>query len=303
MGSIDSLLTSVIADNVTKVRHDSNQELVGQGVGNMTAALIGGIPGAGTTMSTLVNTNSGARTRWSGVVHGTSLILVLSLAGPWAEQIPVPVLAGILLTVGIGIIDYKGLKHIKFLPRQEIFVMGLVLFMTVFADLIQAVAVGMVFSSFLFMKKMGDLAEHQTIVESVSTFTGTRTQKEEEVNFPPELADFIFIKKLSGPLFFGFATAFQDIAKKLHDVPILILKMNEVPYCDQTGLYAMEEVMLDLKNKGVAVFIVGLQEQPHDMLTKIEIIPSLVPEEFLFPNLTECADFLTQKKHLQHLDD
>lgn len=304
LGSIDSLLTSVIADNVTKSRHDSNQELVGQGIGNIVSAAIGGLPGAGTTMSTLVNTNSGATTRVSGVVHGVSLTLVLTLGASLAGNIPIPVLAGILITVGIGIIDYKGLRHMKILPRTETMVMGLVLFMTVFADLIQAVAIGMILSSFLFMKKMSDLMEHQTEVAPLDSFTDTdsSTGGDDTVCLTKDISQFIFVKKLSGPLFFGFATAFQDIAKKLQNIPILILNVKEVPYIDQTGLYALEEVMLDLKNHGVTVFISGLQDQPHDMLTKINIIPSLVPEDFLFENLAACTAFLGKNPTLSFLD-
>ncbi len=305
LGSIDSLLTSVIADNVTKTRHNSNRELFGQGIGNMISGAIGGLPGAGTTMSTLVNTNSGARTRLSGVVHGVSLIMVLTLAGPLVGNIPIPVLAGILFTVGVGIIDYKGLKHIKILPRTETMVMGLVLFMTVFADLIQAVAVGMIFSTFLFMKKMSDLMETQTEIAPLDSFRNLQEMEQEDdsVSLAKDLSQFIFVKKLSGPLFFGFATAFQDIAKQLQTIPIIILQMKEVPYVDQTGLYALEEVVLDLKNHGVAVFIAGLQDQPRDMLTKVDIIPSLVPENYLFDDLADCYRFLGKHKSLDFLNE
>ena len=303
LGSIDSLLTSVIADNVTKTKHDSNQELIGQGVGNILSAAIGGIPGAGTTMSTLVNTNSGATSRMSGVVHGISLILVLLLAGTLAGQIPISVLSGILITVGIGIIDYKGLKHLNKMPREETAVMLLVLFMTVFADLIQAVAIGMFFSSFLFMKKMGDLVEGETEIMPINEFNySPEAAGDETVCFTPEFAKTIFVKKLQGPLFFGFASAFQDSAKKLQNIRIVILKMSGVPYIDQTGLYAMEEVIMDLKKRGVAVCIAGLQDQPHDMLMKIDLIPSLIPEEFLFSNFSECASFLGANKHIKVLE-
>ncbi|MGP0566673.1 MULTISPECIES: SulP family inorganic anion transporter [unclassified Nitrospina] len=304
LGSIDSLLTSVIADNVTKTKHDSNQELIGQGLGNMAAASIGGIPGAGTTMSTLVNTNSGARTRLSGVVHGLSLILVLMVAGPWVSRIPVPVLAGILVTVGIGIIDYKGLKHIRRLPREETAVMIAVLSMTVFADLIQAVALGMILSSILFMKKMGDLAETQTEVMSLGSYSNSQdSSPDESVCLTSELSDAVFIKRLRGPLFFGFAMTFQDIAKQFQGIRIVILKMKEVPFIDQTGLFAMEEVVLDLKSRGITVFICGLQDQPRDMLMKIDMIPSLVPERFLFSDLAGCVDYLSRRKSLNFSED
>lgn len=303
LGSIDSLLTSVIADNVTKTRHDSNQELVGQGAGNMFAALFGGIPGAGNTMSTLVNTNSGATTRFSGVVHSMSLILVLLFATQWAGQIPTPVLAGILVTVGIGIIDYKGLKHLRRLPREETIVMLLVLFMTVFVDLIQAVAIGLVFSSILFMKKMGDLAETQAEMVLLKDYSPNQPGSDEAVCFTRDISDKIYIKKLSGPLFFGFATAFQNMTKKLPDIEMVVLKMKDVPYIDQTGLFAMEEVILDLKKRGVMVFMVGLQDQPHDMLTKIDLIPYLVPEELLFEDLSGCAEFIGSKKYVEFMEE
>ncbi|CAI2717560.1 Sulfate transporter [Nitrospina watsonii] len=311
LGSIDSLLTSVIADNVTKTKHDSNQELIGQGLGNMMAASIGGIPGAGTTMSTLVNTNSGARTRLSGVVHAVSLILVLVIAGPWVSKIPTPVLAGILVTVGIGIIDYKGLKHILRLPREETVVMIAVLLMTIFADLIQAVALGMILSSILFMKKMGDLAETQTEVMSLGSYSSSNSSpgvqealgEDETLCLTKEMEEAVFVKQLRGPLFFGFAMTFQDIAKQFQNTRVVILKMAEVPFIDQTGLFAMEEVTLDLKNRGIAVFICGLQDQPRDMLTKIDLIPSLIPENFLFPDLATCVDFLSRRQSLDFSEE
>jgi len=127
LGTIDSLLTSVVADNMTKTQHNSNKELIGQGLGNMAAAAIGGIPGAGATMRTVVNINSGGKTRLSGVIHGLALLIVLLGAGEYASLIPLPVLAGILITVGLGIIDYKGLKHIDSVSKADAVVMIVVL--------------------------------------------------------------------------------------------------------------------------------------------------------------------------------
>jgi len=155
LGAIDSLLTSVVADNMTKTKHESNKELVGQGIGNMAAGLIGGIPGAGATMRTVVNINSGGTTQLSGIIHGLVLLVILLGAGPYAAMIPLPVLAGILVSVGIGIIDYRGIKHTFHVPRADAFVMYVVLIMTVVIDLLQAVAVGMTLASLLFMKKNG----------------------------------------------------------------------------------------------------------------------------------------------------
>ncbi len=139
LGSIDSLLTSVIADNITKTKHNSNRELIGQGIGNMVAAVFGGIPGAGATKGTVVNINAGGRTRLSGTIHGLFLLTVLLGAGQLAAFIPLSVLAGILIPIGFGIIDYKGLRHLLYVPRADAIVLLTVFGITTFGSLIQAV--------------------------------------------------------------------------------------------------------------------------------------------------------------------
>ena len=156
LGMIDSLLTSVVADNMTNTKHNSNQELIGQGIGNAIAAFFGGIPGAGATIRTVVNIDAGGKTKISGMVAGLLLLVVLLLLGPLAAQIPLAVLAGILVTVGIGVLDWEGLKTMGKQPITDVIVMLLVLLLTVFWNLIYAVAIGVIVSyafKFLFKKK------------------------------------------------------------------------------------------------------------------------------------------------------
>ncbi len=155
--AIDSLLTSLVCDNMTRTQHDSNRELVGQGIGNMVAGLFGGLPGAGATMRSVANIRSGGRTPLSGALMGLVLLATLLWLGPLAEQIPLAVLAGILLKVGIEIIDWRFLRHMVQAPRADVIIMALVLFMTVAVDLITAVGVGVVLASVLFVKEMADL--------------------------------------------------------------------------------------------------------------------------------------------------
>ena len=169
LGAIDSLLTSVVADNVTKTSHESNKELVGQGIGNMVAGMIGGIPGAGATMRTLVNINSGGTTKMSGVIHGVFLLLVLLGLSSMAALIPIPVLSGILLTVGISIVDKKGLSHIGKITKTDAIVLIIVLILTVFVDLLQAVAAGMIISSIIFIKQMGDITQKASTTTSIES--------------------------------------------------------------------------------------------------------------------------------------
>jgi SulP family sulfate permease len=285
LGSIDSLLTSVIADNITKTKHNSNRELIGQGIGNAVAGLIGGIPGAGATKGTVVNINSGGKTRLSGVIHGLFLLVVLLGAGKYAAYIPIPVLAGILIPVGLNIIDAKGLKHLLVVPRSDAFVLVLVLLITTFGNLIYAVAIGVILASVLFMKRSGDIAEKGTSGSTLADFKGEQPWDDERKLFD-EFKNSIYVKHLYGPLFFGFTSHFLKLFKNLDGgIKVLIIRMDRVPYIDQTGLYAMEETLFDLRKKGLQVIIIGLQSQPRHMFQSIDIIPDLIPEEHIFETM------------------
>ncbi|MCK5897479.1 MAG: SulP family inorganic anion transporter [Methylococcales bacterium] len=291
LGAIDSLLTSIVADNMTKTQHKSNKELVGQGLGNIAVAAIGGIPGAGATMRTVVNINSGGTTRLSGVIHSIALLIVLLGAGAYAKLIPLPVLAGILITVGIGIIDYKGIKHIPHVPRADSVIMLVVLGLTVFVDLLQAVAVGMVLASILFMKKMSDIASSK----SSSGYIGDFVKEEawaDETDLSDAIQKQVYIKHFDGPIFFGFTTKFQEMHRALPEVKVIIMRMARVPYIDQSGIYAIEDAVLDLKAKGIIVLISEIQEQPKDMLKNISLIPNLIPEKHLFSDFWTCINAL-----------
>ncbi|MCK5871529.1 MAG: SulP family inorganic anion transporter [Methylococcales bacterium] len=291
LGAIDSLLTSIVADNMTKTQHKSNKELVGQGLGNIAVAAIGGIPGAGATMRTVVNINSGGTTRLSGVIHSLALLIVLLGAGAYAKLIPLPVLAGILITVGIGIIDYRGIKHIPHVPRADSVIMVVVLGLTVFVDLLQAVAVGMVLASILFMKKMSDIASSK----SSSGYIGDFVKEEawaDETDLSDAIQKQVYIKHFDGPIFFGFTTKFQEMHRALPDVKVIVMRMARVPYIDQSGIYAIEDAVLDLKAKGVILLISEIQEQPKDMLKNISLIPNLIPEKHLFSDFWTCINAL-----------
>lgn len=287
LGSIDSLLTSVVADNMTKTKHNPNRELIGQGIGNGVAALFGGIPGAGATIRTVVNINAGGKTRLSGMVAAILLLVVLLALGPVASQIPAAVLAGILITVGIGVMDYKGLKAIPNIPKSEVFIMILVMLLSVFWDLVSAVGIGLVLASLIFMKKMGDVTADGSKVENIKE-TNEKLW-DDEIIFPKNLKEEIFIKHLSGPVFFGSTSEIQQLSKQIPKTASqVILRMDKVPYIDQSGLYALEDIILDLGRKGINTYIVGIQKQPLYLLKRIDIIPDLIPESAVFNTFNEC---------------
>jgi SulP family sulfate permease len=294
LGAIDSLLTSVIADNVTKTKHDSNRELIGQGTGNAVTGIFGGIPGAGATMRTLVNIRSGGRNHTSGMIHALVLLAILLGLGRYAALIPKSVLAGILITVGIGILDYKGFRHINKVPRADAAVMIIVLLVTVFLDLLIAVGVGLVLSSILFMKKMSDITEEQTHIEDIQTSLMNGGQ--EGTKLPAELRNKVVVKSIDGPLFFGFASGFQRKIDELKELKYVVLRMEKVPFIDQTGLYALEEAILSLEQKNIDVLFTGLQKQPKAMMEGIRLIPDLISKKNLFSDFKQCADWLLQYK-------
>lgn len=279
LGSIDSLLTSVIADNITKTKHNSNRELVGQGIGNMAAALIGGIPGAGATKGTVVNINAGGKTRLSGALHGLFLLVILLGAGQFAALIPLSVLAGLLIPIGLGIIDYRGIRHLRHVPRADTLVLIVVLFMTVFGGLIEAVGIGIVLASVLYMKQSSDLAEARTLVNPLA---------DDETQLTDMVYGKVYIKHPYGPLFFGFTSHFQDVIRSLDSkIDALIIRMDQVPFIDQSGLYAMEDALLDLEQNGITVLLTELHGQPLDMMRRIDIVPALIPETHLFTTFEE----------------
>ena len=297
LGLIDSLLTSIVADNLTKTRHQPNQELIGQGIGNSIAALFGGIPGAGATIRTVVNIKSGGHSKLSGMISGILLLVVLLLLGPLAEKIPAAVLAGILVTVGIGVMDYKGLKHIRQAPVTEVLVMVLVLGLTVFVGLIEAVAVGLILSCILFMKHISDVVDVRTDEAAPLKEFKTEMPWIDEGDVANRYGDQIYIKHLDGPLFFGFASRFQEIVSNLPEMEVFVIRMDRVPYIDQSGVYSMDEAIQDLRKRGVKVVFTDVHGQPLDLLERLKIIPGLVSREDCFTDFNDCCIWL--KGHLK----
>ncbi len=298
LGAIDSLLTSVVADNMTKTKHKPNKELIGQGIGNSIAALFGGIPGAGATIRTVVNINAGGKTKLSGMIAGIMLLVVMIVFADVASKIPAAVLAGILITVGIGVMDYKGLKAIPSLPRDmklgplklssEVLIMLIVLGLSTFWDLIYAVGIGLVIASLMFMKKIGDLTAERSNVKPLKEEAWS-----DEVNFPENLKEKVFIKHIKGPLFFGSTSEFQQLSLQIPTTAkIVIMRFGRMQYMDQSGLYAMEDMLLELKKNDVEILFLNLLKQPRYMMERIDIIPDFIPKSQIFTEIEDCFSWI-----------
>jgi SulP family sulfate permease len=202
------------------------------------------------------------------------------------------VLAGILITVGIGIIDKKGINDLFYMPRADAVVLLIVLLLTVFLDLLQAVGVGMVIASVLFMKRASDLVDSGTALEQMTKFD-KEVKWEDEGDITEEMLKEIYIQRLNGPVFFGSVTKFQELMTAIpQNAKVVIIRMRRVPYMDMSGLYAMESAIINLQEKGIIVLLTIIQHQPMYMLKKINLVPGLVPENHCFKTFEDCAAWL-----------
>lgn len=282
LGVIDTLLTSVVADNLTKTKHDSRRTVIGQGIGNIVVGLFGGIPGAGATMGTVTNIKAGAQTKLSGIMKGVFLLLIIVSVTEYVQYIPMAVLAGLLITIGINIIDYKGIKMLLKVPKQDAAVWAIVLLVTLFDNLLNAVAVGFVLSSILFI---GRMSKFMAISQKVNAFSDMDADL-----LPDSLVGKVHIQNVEGPLFFGFSDRFRNHCETISSVYTVILRMEQVPFFDQSGLITLEAVIEDWKSKGMKVYISGANYYVLESMEKVKIIPNLVDEDNCYDSIQKCIN-------------
>ena len=258
LGAIDSLLTSLVADNMTRTRHRSNRELIGQGVGNVAAGFFGGIPGAGATMRTVVNIRTGGVTKISGMLHSLLLLAVVLILAPLASKIPHAVLAGILVKVGYDIIDLSYLKRAHRGPRFDLVLMVMVLSLTVFVDLITAVVAGVVVAAVAFVKQVADTQLAAAAGEKDDSKDGL---SDAETALLEECGDRLTYFDFGGPLSFGAAADLghhvrERISPKHHTS--LVLDFGRVPFMDVSAVRAVETIAQDAAHAGKHLYVCGL---------------------------------------------
>ena len=272
LGSIDSLLTSLIADGVTRTHHESDRELIGQGIGNTLAGMMGAIPGAGATMRTVVNVRAGGRTPLSGALHALVLLAIVLGLGPVAAHIPHAVLAGILIKVGIDIIDWGYLKRLPRAPRAGVVIMLMVLGLTVFVDLIMAVSVGIVAASLLFVKRMTDMQ-----LENVRSGSDGLPFEPAEQEILDRYTSEIMIYHISGPMNFGAAKGLTRLVAVSADYKMLILDLSDVTFIDTSASLAIEDIMVGARELGLEAILVGLRPGVRKTLERLgvtKVIPA-----------------------------
>ena len=260
LGAIDSLLTSLVADNMTRTRHRSNRELIGQGVGNVVAGFFGGIPGAGATMRTVVNIRTGGVTKISGMLHSLLLLAVVLILAPLASKIPHAVLAGILVKVGYDIIDLSYLKRAHRGPRFDLVLMVMVLSLTVFVDLITAVVAGVVVAAVAFVKQVADA---QLAAAAGESDDSEESLSDAEIALLKECGDRLTYFDLGGPLSFGAAADLghhvrERISQKHHTS--LVLDFGRVPFMDVSAVRAVETIAQDAAHAGKHLYVCGIND-------------------------------------------
>ena len=288
LGTVDTLLTSVVADNITKTKHNGNRELIGQGLGNLITAFFGGIPGAGSTTGTVANINSNGTTNLSGIFKGLFLLVVLLGLGQYLSVVPKPVLSALLISVGIGIIDFKGMKRLIKLRNSDTLVLLLVLSLTVFVDLLVAVGVGMVLSSFFFMQRMGIIVEEQSK-------KGSLAEIGKKLKVPESIKERVYNYELDVPLFYGFSDQFKAQAEAIKDKDAVIINMSSVPYIDASGIYVLEEVISSFKESGIEVVLVGVKDHIFKQFENLQVIPGTLPEENAYNSVRAGVKYLKNK--------
>ncbi|HIK37621.1 MAG: SulP family inorganic anion transporter [Geminocystis sp.] len=275
LGCIDALLTSVVADSLTRTEHDSNKELVGQGLGNFFSGLFGGIAGAGATMGTVVNIQTGAKTALSGIARSVVLFIIVVWAAPLTSQIPLAVLAGIALKVGISIMDWDFLKRVHKISWKATAIVYIVIALTVFIDLMVAVGVGVFIANILTIEKLSALASKS--VKIVSTADDEIVLSSEEQQILDLGGGKILLFHLSGPMIFGLAKAISREHNAIENYDVLVVDLTQVPIMGVTSSLALENAIQEAVEKGREVFIVGATGQVRGRLEKLGI-SRLIPE-------------------------
>tara|TARA_Y100001933_G_scaffold262820_1_gene321865 strand:+ start:3893 stop:5551 length:1659 start_codon:yes stop_codon:yes gene_type:complete len=274
LGAIDSLLTSLVADNISQTKHNSDRELIGQGIGNAVAGLFSGLPGAGATMRTVINVKSGGQTPISGMVHSLVLLIVLVGAGPLAEKIPTALLAGILIKVGLDIIDWGFLRRAHKLSLKTAAVMYGVLLMTVFWDLIWAVLVGVFIANMLTIDSITETQLEGMEADNPIDNDGNKAKNllpKEEKDLLDKCSGEVMLFRLKGPLSFGAAKGISDRMMLIRNYKVLILDITDVPRLGVTATLAIEDMMQEAKNNSRKAFVAGANQKVKERLSKFGV--------------------------------
>lgn len=266
LGAIESLLSATVADGVTGKRHNSNTELIAQGVANLVVPIFGGVPVTGAIARTMTNINNGGRTPVAGIIHAFVLLLILLFLGPLTKHIPMACLAGVLIIVAYNMSEWRTFLSLLKNPKSDVAVLLTTFLLTVFFDLTIAIELGLLLAMFLFMRRVIETTHVSVCTDAVDLSHESDVHIKEEVLVIPQGIE---VYEIDGPFFFGVANKFDECMKQMGDKPkVRILRMRKVPFMDSTGLHNLESFFRLSKKEGIRIVLSGVNAKVHRVLDK-----------------------------------
>lgn len=292
LGAIESLLSATVADGVIGDRHDSNTELVAQGIANVVSPIFGGIPATGAIARTMTNINNGGKTPVSGIIHAIVLFLILLFLMPLAQYIPMACLAGVLVIVSYNMSGWRVFKGLLKNPKADVVVLLITFFLTVIFDLTVAIEVGLVIACVLFMKRVMETTQISVITDEIDPNKESDLEVHEEYLIIPKGVE---VYEINGPYFFGIATKFEEVMAELGDRPkIRIIRMRKVPFIDSTGIHNLATLCRMSQKENIHVILSGVNEQVHAVLEKSGFY-ELLGKENICSNINEALKVATKE--------
>ncbi len=267
LGAIESLLSATVADGVIGDRHDSNQELIGQGLANLVTPLFGGIPATGAIARTMTNINNGGRTPVAGIIHAVVLLLIFLILMPYAQYIPMACLAGVLVIVAYNMSGWRTFRQLLKNPKSDISVLLITFFLTVIFDLTVAIEVGLMLACLLCMRRLAETTQVSVLTDEIDPASEVDFAATNLEHF--KIPDGCEVYEINGPFFFGIANRFEEIMGRVGQRPqVRIIRMRKVPFVDSTGMHNLENLIQMSHQQGIHVILSGVNPKVHDVLMR-----------------------------------
>ena len=275
LGAIESLLSATVADGVIGAHHNSNTELVAQGLANIASPIFGGIPATGAIARTMTNINNGGKTPVSGIVHAIVLLLIFLFFMPLAKYIPMACLAGVLVIVSYGMSGWRSFLALMKNPKSDVTVLLITFFLTIIFDLTVAIEVGLIIACLLFMKRVSEITDVKAVTDEINEESDMIKDNAEHLTIP----EGVEVYEINGPYFFGAGNKFEEVMAAFGDRPkVRIIRMRKVPFVDSTGIHNLTNLCEMSKNEGITIVLSGVSEKVHAQLQKARFY-DLVGEE------------------------
>ncbi len=292
LGAIESLLSAAVADGVIGDRHDSNTELIAQGIANFVSPIFGGIPATGAIARTMTNINNGGKSPVAGIVHAVVLLLILLFLMPLAKYIPMACLAGVLVIVSYNMSGWRVFKGLLKNPKSDVVVLLITFFLTVIFDLTVAIEVGLVIACVLFMKRVMETTKISVITDEIDPNNESDLEVHEEHLVIPQGVE---VYEINGPYFFGIATKFEEIMSRLGDRPkIRIIRMRKVPFIDSTGIHNLTTLCEMSQKENIHIILSGVNDKVHQVLERSGFY-ELLGKENICSNINEALEVATRE--------